>query len=43
MRGYEDVEVGGRAEILCVLGDFENSVKSREGVKSRYTTKGLIT
>ena len=34
---------GGGAEILCVLGGFEKSVRLREGVKSGNRTKGLIT
>ena len=34
--------VGGLKFCVCARG-FENSVKSREGVKSGYTTKGLIT
>ena len=38
---------GSGAEILCVLGDFEKSVRSRGrgggGLEYRYRTKGLIT
>ena len=41
-KGYEDVEGGGGAEILCARGLSKIGMVKGEGIKSGYRTNGLI-